>query len=41
MISQREKTVDVQPRSEPGVYYTRSGRVVKTSERYRFEKAMQ
>jgi hypothetical protein len=38
-LSQREETVDVQPMSEPGVYYTKSGRAVKPPERYGFENA--
>ena len=39
-LSHREETVEVQPMSEPGVYYTRSGRAVKPPERYGFEKAL-
>jgi hypothetical protein len=39
-LSQREKIVDVQPRPEPGVYYTRSRQAVKPPERYGFEKAL-
>jgi hypothetical protein len=30
----------VQQRSEPGVYYTKSGRAVKPPERYGFEKVL-
>jgi hypothetical protein len=39
-LSHTEETVEVQPMSEPGVYYTRSGRAGKPPERYGFEKAL-
>ena len=39
-MSHREETVEVPPMSEPGVYYTRSGRAVKPPEMYGFEKAL-